>query len=88
MRVQAEIRTVNNNSGISKKTGKEYSFNELYFIDVEAERPEILKAIVHENDVNAVRALVGKTVPCHFFMNSGGLRFGGQVVQAQKAVNQ
>lgn len=88
MRVQAEIRTITNNSGVSKKTGREYSINEVYFIDTEAERPEILKANVHENDLNAVKALVGKTVPCHFFASSGNFRFGGQVVQAQKVVNQ
>lgn len=87
MRVQAEIRTITNNSGISKKTGKPYSINELYFIDTEAERPEILKANVHENDLTAAKAMVGKTVPCHIFASSGNLRFGGQVVQVQKAVN-
>jgi hypothetical protein len=89
MRVQAEIRSIDNKSGISKKTGKEYSINELYFIDTEAPKPEVLVANVHENDLANVRALVGKTVVCNFFYNSGNIRFGGQVTQAinPKVVN-
>lgn len=81
-KIKAEIRSLDNNSGVSSKTGKPYSINELYFIDVEAPRPEILRANVHENDLADARALVGKTVWCEMFYNSGNIRFGGQTLQA------
>jgi hypothetical protein len=82
-KVKAEIRSIDNNSGISSKTGKPYSINEIYFIDCEAPRPEILRANVHENDLSDAKALVGKTVWCDMFFNSGNIRFGGQSTQVQ-----
>lgn len=82
MQVRAEIRSLNNKSGISSKSGKAYSIDEVLFIDTEAPRQEILTANVHENDLALVRGMVGKTVPCHFFTNSGNIRFGGQIVKA------
>lgn len=85
MKIKANVLSINNNSGVSKKTGKEYNINELYVIDVEAPRPEVLKLNIHENDLNQAQTLVGKTLYIDAFMNSGNLRFGGQVLQQAKA---
>ncbi len=83
MKMQAQVLSINNNSGTSSKTGKPYNINELFVLDVDSPKPEVHKLMVHENDVQAAKVLVGKTVWIDVFFNSGNFRFGGQVVQSQ-----
>ena len=82
MKIKAQCLSIQNNSGISSKTGKNYSINEMYILDTEAPRPEVLKLNVHENDLADARAMIGKTVVLDLFFNVGGFRFGGQVHNA------
>lgn len=81
MKMKAQVLSLNNNSGISKKTGNPYSINELFVLDVDAPKPEVIKMNVHEADVNVANSLVGKTTYIDAFCNSGNFRFGGQAVQ-------
>ncbi len=81
MKMQAQVLSINNSSGISSKTGKPYSINELFVLDVDSPRPEVLKLNVHENDLQAAKSLVGKTCWLDVHYNSGNFRFGAQVIQ-------
>lgn len=84
-----EIRSVENRSGKSNNTGKEYSINTAYVIDSQAQRPAILQMIVNDEDVQAVKTLVGKTVQIDVTLtDKGRMYFNRQVVQAApKLVN-
>lgn len=73
MKIAALIVNVENVAGKSKRTGSDYAFNVVKFLDTEAKKSDLLSSMIPDNMLVELAALKGKLVSFNCSLSGGYL---------------